>query len=118
MTTVIKRLKKAGKHRATRFDGVPCSGLSFSRHEWKAFIAPFVNALVSRYPEHAESIRATASEDSGPKLVDFDVYGEREDTGLRVRGQPIWHYRNNGKHVCMILPDGHHSFTWALDDTD
>lgn len=101
-----------------RFSGVPCSDLSFGRQDWDEFIAPFVDALALRYPDCAEHIRANAFEDSGPKLEDFDAYGEREDTGLRVRGQTIWRYLANNKHVCMILPGGHHSFTWALHDPD
>lgn len=101
-----------------RFFGVPCSDLSFSRDDWNAFIAPFVEALAGRYPQHADHIRANSFEDSGPQLEDFDAYGERVDTGLRVRGEAIWRYPANGKHVCMIRPGGHYSFTWVLCDPD
>jgi hypothetical protein len=101
-----------------RFSGVPCSDLSFSNADWTEFIAPFVDGLISLYPNDAALIRANAAEDTGPRLEDYDAYGRRVDTGLRVRGQVVWRYVKNGKHVCMIQPGGHHAFTWALDDPD
>jgi len=47
-----------------RFVGVPCSDLSFSKADWHAFIAPFVEGLISLYPGYAALIRETATEDT------------------------------------------------------
>lgn len=81
-------------------------------------IAPFQDALIRLYPDKAEHIRSMASEDAGPKLADYDVYGERVDTGERVNGLPVWRYVRNGVHVCESAPGSHICFRWVEHDPE
>lgn len=61
---------------------------------------PFIDALIGLYADKEACIRQMASEDTGPELTDYDVYGERVDTGARANGFPIWRYLRNDVHVC------------------
>ncbi|MGT2457712.1 hypothetical protein ACU4GI_32950 [Cupriavidus basilensis] len=79
-------------------------------------IARFADELQKAYPHLAKQIRACASEDSGPTLRDYDVYGPRVDTGLRVDGLPIWRYPSNGVHICERAAGSHHCLRWVEHD--
>lgn len=86
--------------------------------EWTEYIRPFVDALISLYPEKEALIRATASEDTGPTLADYDAYGVRLDTGARVNGMPVWCYERNGVHVCETEPGSKTVFRWVENDPE
>jgi hypothetical protein len=74
--------------------------------------------VIRLYPDKVVSICAQSSEDSGPKLTDWDAYGERVDTGERVNGLSISRYVKNGVHICETAPGSHVSFRWAEVDPD
>lgn len=77
----------------------------------------FVSVLAGAYPGHASHIARFASEDSGPTLDDYAVYGRPIDTGLHVAGNSVWRFPN-GVHICEIAPGSHICHRWVLVDPD
>lgn len=86
--------------------------------DWDQYIKPFIDALITLYPEKRSSIVSGVSEDTGPTLADYDVYGEREDTGVSVNGMPVWRYTRNEVHVCELQPGSMTVFRWVEFDPE
>lgn len=79
---------------------------------------PFIDTLIGLYTDKEACIRQMASEDTGPELTDYDVYGERVDTGARANGFPIWRYLRNDVHVCETEAGGITLFRWVEHDPE
>ncbi|MEX3917948.1 hypothetical protein AB4Y43_17150 [Paraburkholderia sp. BR10872] len=81
-------------------------------------LTPFIDALIGLYPDREACIRRMASEDTGPALADYDVYGARMDTGARVNGFPVWRYLRNDVHVCETAAGGITLYRWVEHDPE